>query len=176
MNDARRPRRRGAAMSRAGLLVACALLGQIAPPALARTFRIPAPVTIKVKVDRALESTKDANGAVFLATVSAPLKAEGCILLKPEAAGEGRVVGSFPPEKGVPGRLLLQLTKLSFADGKSRTISTKSLELKGEKPKSEKVLKILWKKKGGKASVEAGQEVTFETDADIDDLNMDCVK
>src|SRR5437773_2419405 len=147
-----------------------------AAPAFAKTFRLPAPVTVKAKVDRAIESDKEANNTEFLVVVSGPLKAEGCFVLKPGAAGQGRVVASFPPEKkGVPGKLQLQLTKLTFADGKSRPISTKSLERVGEKPKSEKVMKILWSKKGGPATVAANQELTFETDADIE-LEMDCVK
>ena len=147
-----------------------------AAPAFAKTFRLPAPVTVKARVDRAIESDKEANNTEFLVVVSGPLKAEGCFVLKPGAAGQGRVVASFPPEKkGVPGKLQLQLTKLTFADGKSRPISTKSLERVGEKPKSEKVMKILWSKKGGPATVALNQELTFETDADIE-LEMDCVK
>lgn len=148
----------------------------LASPAFAKTFRLPAPVAVKAKVDRAIESNKQANNTEFLVTVTGMLKAEGCLVLKPGAAGQGRVVASFPPEKkGVPGRLQLQLTKLTFADGKSRPVSTKSLERVGEKPKSEKVMKILWSKRGGPATVAAGQELTFETDADIE-LEMDCVK
>jgi hypothetical protein len=167
------------APGRAARIFACAALALAVlcqAPALARTFRIPAPVAIKVKIDRALESTKEAASTEFLVTVAAPLRAEGCFLLKAGATGQGRVVGSFPPQKkGVPGKLQLQLTKLSFADGKSRPVSTKPLEVLGEKPKTEKVMKILWSKKGGKATVEPGQELSFEIDADVD-LEMECVK
>jgi hypothetical protein len=145
-------------------------------PVFARVFRIPAPVSIKVKIDRAIESTKEANGSEFLLTATIPLKAEGCVLLKPGAGGQGKVVGSFPPgKKGVPGKLQLQITKLTFADGKSRPVSSKPLDRTGEKPKTEKVMKVLWSKKGGKASVAPGEELTFETDADIE-LDMECVK
>ena len=161
---------------RLGAPLALALAALWHGPALARTFRIPAPVPIKVKIDRAIESTKESGGVEFMVTVAGPLRAEGCFLLKPGATGQGRVVGSFPPQKkGVPGKLQLQLTKLSFADGKSRTVSTRPLERLGEKPKTDKVMKILWSKKGGKASVEAGEELSFEIDADVD-LEMECVK
>jgi hypothetical protein len=169
------PRRR-LPTGRAVLAAVLAAILSPQAPVLARAFRIPAPITITVTIDRAIESTKEAAGSEFLVTVAGPLKAEGCLLLKAGAAGQGRVVGSFPPEKkGVPGRLQLQLVKLTFADGKSRPVSTKPLERAGEKPKSEKVLKILWSRKGGKASVDAGEELTFEIDADVD-LEMDCMK
>ncbi len=157
------------------IVLAGCLGGVSALPVLGMTIRLHPPLQIKVNIDRALESKKGMDLQPFLVTVSEAVKAEGCIVIKKDAQGQGQVIGSFPAEKkGLPGKLQLQLLKLTFADGKTLPLSTKPLEKLGEKAKSEKTMKI-FPKKGGEATIAKGEELIFETDMEIE-LSMNCIK
>jgi hypothetical protein len=92
---------------------------------------VPAGTYLTVRVNQALSSDKNQPGDPFTATLEAPVVANGVVVAEPGETIGGRVAIAQKHGSGSPGKLGLQLTNLSLADGQQIPIQSQLISRRG---------------------------------------------
>lgn len=112
-------------------------------PPQSHSVTVTAGTTLQVRVGETLTTRKNQPGDSFLATLAQPLVVDGFVIAERGARAEGRIVevDRGGKVKGVP-RLVVELTKLTTADGQHIRIRTASYNKDGQSATKKDAAKV----------------------------------